>query len=120
MCDTLFDTKNSSFDAKRLFEKRYQGKRIEWQGTLRSAESFSYDMVLGSDPGTKGVFEIYELPSTLYGERTVLAMVRLPAEAAETLKDRVGETFTFQGELLKVDGFMRNVFVTDGTMQSVS
>ncbi len=119
VCDALFSAKQSSFDAKRIFDERFAGKRIEWRGTLRSAEAYTYDLVLGSQAGTKASFEVYDLPEALFGEKKVLAITGLAPNAMAELEGKTGAAFTVTGELLKVDGFMRNLYVINGAAAAV-
>ncbi|MBN1417253.1 MAG: hypothetical protein JXP34_00665 [Planctomycetes bacterium] len=116
VCEALFDPKHSSLDATRAFEKTYQGARIAWQGKLQSIETSAYDFVFGSGETAKATFEVFRVPATLFGEREVLAVVRLPRETAAQLEGRIGSTFAFEGKLLKADGFVRNLYVTDGRL----
>lgn len=114
VCDALFDPSYTSIDTSRVFDERFAGKRVRWTGTARSADAFSYDFVLGSEPGTKLVLEVHEIGSSFYGESKIQAVTRLPPEAAEELRDRVGGSLTIEGTLLKVDGFMKNVYLQEG------
>jgi len=116
VCEALFDPKHSSIDATRLFEKSFQGATIAWKGKLRSTETSSYDFVFGPGEGAKATFEVFRVPATLFGEREVLAIVRFPKDAAAQLEGRSGSTFAFEGKLLKADGFVRNLYVTDGRL----
>ena len=53
VCDAVFDPKNSSYNATRIFEERFQGKGISWDGTLRRVETYTFDFVFGDGAGTK-------------------------------------------------------------------
>jgi len=118
VCGVLFDPKNSSLDADRIFEERYEGRTVNWSGVLQKTESYSYDFVLGNGPGTKAVVEVYELPSALYGGKKVLAVVAFPEDAAGSLEDAGGKPLEFEASLLKVDGFMRNLYLADGKLSA--
>ncbi|MCZ6794171.1 MAG: tetratricopeptide repeat protein [Planctomycetota bacterium] len=107
----LFDPKLSSLDASRIFDERYAGRTVRWSGKLTKAERFPFDYVFGGEPGTKAIVEVHDTGSTLYGDGKISAVVQLPEGAAEELKELEGQTVRFEGELLRVDGFMRNVYV---------
>jgi hypothetical protein len=114
--EELFAHKLTSFDVQRIFEEHFVGKNVAWSGKLRAVEKFSTDFVFGTTSGIKATFDIYELPASLYGERNVLAFVKFTEELADRLKDLKGTSVAFKGQLFKVDGFMRNLFITDGRL----
>ena len=114
VCNAMFSPNNSSLDSSRLFEDQYEGRIVSWSGKLRSVEPFTYDYVFGWSPATKAALEVCEVESSLYGEKTVLAVVQLPKEMAEPLTKMIGETIQVEGQLLRVDGFMRNVYLANG------
>jgi tetratricopeptide (TPR) repeat protein len=114
VCNAMFSPSNSSLDASRLFEDQYEGRIVSWSGKLRSVEPFTYDYVFGWSPATKAMLEVCEVESSLYGEKTVLAVVQLPREVAEPLKAKIDATIQVEGQLLRVDGFMRNVYLANG------
>jgi hypothetical protein len=111
VCEDLFRPGQSSLAASRTFEERYEGRAVSWQGKLTSVEGFTYDFVFGSQRGTKAILEVHEVTSDVYGPTKAQAVLQLPPEAREELRESVGGTFTFEGELLKADGLMRNVYV---------
>ena len=114
VCDAVFDPKNSSYNATRISEERFQGKRVSWDGTLRRVEPYTFDFVFGDGAGTKAVVEVCDVPARLFGETKVLTVVQLSEEAASTLELKIGQRLAFEGRLLKVDGFMRTFYVADG------
>lgn len=116
LCAALFDPKLTSSDANKLFEERYQDAAVRWSGKLARADSFSFDLIFGSKPGTKAVFEVHEVAAGTFGGRKVQAVVQLPPEAAEALRIRGGQTVAFSGRLVRCDGFMRNLYVADGVL----
>ena len=52
----------------------------------------------------------------MFGEKTVLALVQLPKDADAELGAQVGQKVTVRGRLLKVDAFMRNIFIADAVI----
>jgi len=119
VCGALFPPEASSFQIHRLFEERYKGRVVAWSGVLRSLESYSYDCVFGSDPGTRAVVEVFEVEGGLFGDSMVSAVVQLPPEALEALQENKGKTVDFEGCLEKVDGCMRNLYVSGGKCTGV-
>ncbi len=113
VCETLFGTDRMSHEIKQIFEDRFDGKSIRWQGKLDRVSTYAFDGLFGFDPGTKAVFEVYEAEGSSYGGRTVQAVVQFPADAIDVLRPRTGEEMTFAGTLLSCDPFMRNVFVAN-------
>lgn len=119
VCGALFKPVASSYQMHRMFEERYLGRDVAWSGVLRSLESYSYDCVFGSDPGTRAVVEVFDVAGGLYGNSKVSAVVQLPPEALEALKEKKGKTVDFEGRLEKVDGCMRNLYVSGGKCTGV-
>lgn len=113
VCETLFGTDRMSHEIKQIFEDRFDGKPIRWQGKLDRVSTYAFDGLFGFDPGTKAVFEVYEAEESPYGGRTVQAVVQFPADAIDVLRPRTGEQMTFEGTLLSCDAFMRNLFVAN-------
>ena len=62
--------------------------------------------------GCKAVLVVHELQS-VYGSREIRAVVHLPEPDLEPLKQQIGETVQFEGQLVQADGFMRNLYVAD-------
>jgi hypothetical protein len=113
-CRELFEGSVSSFDAGSLFERSYAGKAVSWEGTLKSVDTYSFDLVFGDSPGVKAVFVVATLGSGLYSGSPVQAVVRLPRESMDPLRARLGKRVRFEGTLKSCDGLMRNVYVGDG------
>lgn len=115
-CSDLFKAGASSADIERTFASTYLGQRVTWQGTLKSCQSTSFDFVFGNQPCTKTTLDLLEVEGGSFGRKSVQAIVQLPPEAKDTLEGKTGEKISFSGELLKVDGLMRNVFVRNATL----
>ena len=47
VCGELFAEGRMSFETTQIFEKRYQGQRVRWSGTLDRIEPFRDDQSLG-------------------------------------------------------------------------
>ncbi len=99
---------------KELFEK-YKGRSVQWDGVLKTAYDFSTDFVFGSGGGVKATLEIFELTSGGSMLRTkIKAVVHFPKEDAALLKAASGKTVRFQGSLLKMEPFARELYLSDG------
>ena len=118
VCGALFDPKHSSLDSNRVFEERYEGRDVEWTGKLVKVEAYPFDFVFGNEPGTKAVIEIHEVDSALYGDRKISAVVQLDEAALKGLEEGTGRSICFAGRLLRVDGFMRNIYVASGRLEN--
>ena len=116
LCAALFGPGISSLDAGKVFEASHRGQSVRWSGTLRSADSFTYDFVFGNEAGTKATLAVHRIEQSSYGDKWALAVVQLPPEVRDSLHARVGETVTFRGVLGKVDAFMTTLFVADGEL----
>jgi hypothetical protein len=110
----LFHEDNYSFDTMEIFEREYEGSRVEWAGILKRLRRFDHDRDFGDGPGVKAVFAIATLASDLYAGREVDAIVRLPRGAEDTLE--IGERYGFSGRLSRCDPAMRNLFISDAAL----
>ena len=116
ICEDLFKPGRMSFESNELFEKQYLDRQVCWSGKLSRVTTFSFDTVFGDTRGTKAVFEIHQISSGPYGGKTIQAVAQLPADAADALRLRTGETMTFQGRLVRCDAFMSNLFLADAQL----
>ncbi len=110
---------SSSFPGQKEQElfSRVKGKKIEWSGELKSSYQFGNDFVLGNGPAVKAVFEIAEISGTYSMKTKVKAVVRLPLESLERLKNRNGEHFRFSGLLAKLETFAREIVIFNGSLK---
>ncbi len=83
---------------------------------LRKVERYHFDFVFKGDAGLKAVVEIYETQGGLYGNHKIIATVQVNGADEDALRRRIGQDVQFQGRLVKVDGFMHNIYVADGTI----
>jgi hypothetical protein len=116
ICRELFGRDHGSADIERTFATTYAGRPVEWRGVLKSSLSTSFDFVFGSQPCTKATVEIAEVGDGPFGGKTVQAIVQLPPEARDQLSGKLGQDIAFRGELLKVDGLVRNLFVKNAKL----
>lgn len=116
-CSAVFTQGGTSADTAATFASDYAGKRVRWSGNLRTFQSTSFDFVFGDKPCTKATLEVHELDGGLMGGKTVKAIVQFPPEAKDTFQDQAGAEIAFSGELLKVDGLMRNIYVKSGSLE---
>jgi hypothetical protein len=103
----------SSVEVQRVFEEQYADRMVRWSGELERVESFASDFVFGTEPGTRAVVELYKVEQDYFGVHEVMAVLQLPPEAEEALASRVGERIEFEGRLVRVDPFVRNLFLAD-------
>ena len=116
VADEIFDPTKLSFESTEAFEDRFEGKRVRWSGVLQRSSSYTTDLDFGRGPGVKAVFEVHRLTVDLFGGRDVDAVVQLPADAEDVLRNGRDEIFTFEGTLVKVDALMRNLFLENGRL----
>ena len=109
---------SSSFPGQKEQElfNRVKGQKIEWTGALKSSYQFGNDFVLGSGPAVKAVFEIAEISGNYSMKTKVKAVVRLPLDSLEALKNRNGEQFHFSGILAKLETYAREIVIIDGAL----
>jgi hypothetical protein len=114
VCETLFAPTNMSSETTELFEKNYRDRFVRWTGNLTGVRTFTFDLVFGNDPGTRAVFEIFQVGGQSFSARPVQAVVRFPVDAEDTLRSKIDSQMTFEGTLKSCDAFMRNLFVGGG------
>ena len=114
VCAALFGEGITSFTANRTFDEQYASKAVRWSGVLESVESSAFDFVFNLRDICKARVVVGQMDSSAYGDTQVFAVIQVKDPTAEALEPRVGQTVTFEGTLLKVDGFMRNLYVIDG------
>ena len=95
-----------------MFDDRYKDATVRWRGTVRRANTYSYDFNFGDGGGTKVELDVFEIKQQ-YGSRTVKAFVQLPVEAADEIGERIGEDIKFEGRLLNCEGSARRLYVAD-------
>ncbi len=106
-------------EEKELFEK-YKGRSVQWDGVLKTAYDYSTDFVFGSGGGVKATLEIFEMtPGGSLLRTKIKAVVSFPKEEAPLLKSASGKTVLFQGNLLKMEPFAREIYLTNGKVVQV-
>ena len=104
---------------KEFFEK-YKGRSVQWDGVLKTAYDYSTDFVFGSGGGVKATLEIFELtPGGSLLRTKIKAVVSFSKEEAPLLKSASGKTVLFQGNLLKMEPFAREIYLTNGKVVRV-
>ena len=116
-CDSVFTPGALSYQATQTFDSRFKGEQASWIGTLQAVEPYSYDFVFGVGKGLRATVQVHQVDGGLTGDGIVRAVVQLPAELVD-LQDRIGDRLRFSGKLIKVDGLMRKVFMSDGQASS--
>jgi len=104
-------------DVQASFEREFKDRTVRWAGELTSVARYPFDRVFGSAPGTRAVFHICDVETSL-GRRPVQAVVQLPEDAVAGMRTGVGTSWTFEGTLAACDGFMRTLYVTGGRIVS--
>ena len=110
----LFGTNRLSFETDQLFEGEYIGRKVRWSGTVRRFARHSSDHDFEVGPLTKALIRVATVEHDLYGNTEVDAVVALPVNDEQRLEE--GQEVTFTGELVKVDGLIRNLFVAEGRL----
>lgn len=112
----VFDPDLLTYEATRLFEDRYEGRTVRWQGEVVRSSYYRTDLEFGGGPGTRAVIRVHRLGWDVYGGRDVDAVVALPAEAHAVLRGAGDREVAFEGRLVRADSLMRNLFVAEGRL----
>ena len=115
LCQALFSASFPGEKEKALFQKAI-GKTVHWRGTLKSVYPYSTDFVFGKGPGAKATFEICEVASGYGMKNRIKATVSFSEETLSVLKGQTGKEFAFTGNLLKMEGFSREILLEKGTL----
>ena len=113
----MFGSAAATPEIQATFEREYKDRPVRWSGELTSVSRYPFDRVFGSTPGTRAVFHICDVETSL-GRRPVQAVVQLPEDAVGGLRTEVGAAFVFEGTLAVCDGFMRTLYVSGGGIVS--
>mgnify|MGYP001451353486 CR=1 FL=1 len=116
VCRALFEGEQALTRAQHVFAEEYESLFVTWTGTLERVQSYHSDAVFGAAPGVRAELDVARVSAGPFGERRVLAIVQFAAEARAALEARVGTSVTFEGDLLRIDPFMRHVFVARGRL----
>ena len=114
----LFSASFPGEKEKAIF-RNYEGKRVQWNGLLKSAYPYSSDFVFGKGPGTKATFEIAEVASGYGMKNKIKATVSLGEETLEILKGKNGTSFAFSGTVLKFEPFSKEILLSDGVLEQL-
>lgn len=108
----LFGEHRLGFEVERIFTDEFQGRSVDWSGTVKRQAGLMATHVFEADNRTVLVLEVASLEDDLYGSTAIDAIVAFPSDAAP----QPGETVRFTGRLIEVDGVSRDLYVADGRL----
>ena len=104
---------------KTLFDTQYKGKEVCWEGILRGAFPYNFDIVFGQQSGIKATVELLEIAQGNSSFKVkIKALVSFPPEEAARLRNSSGQPVRFQGTLLKFEALSREVYLSHGKILS--
>ncbi len=109
--DDLFTSHRQSYETEDYFLTTYFGMTVQWTGTLERTREFRYDSVFDGT-GQRAVVKIGVRGNGVLVTSTVDAIVHFPLDVALTEDQEV----RFEGELVRLDFYMRNLYIADGRM----
>ena len=105
---------------KTLFETRYKGKEVCWEGTLRGAFAYNFDIVFGQQSGVKATVELLEIAQGNSSFKVkIKALISFSPEEAALLRNSSGKQILFQGKLLKYEALSRELYLSGGRILSI-
>lgn len=113
LAEDIFLGNLMSFEVEKLFQDKYSGKQVIWQGTVRSMRDYRSDRHFGETPGVKLVATIATIDHDLYGKLKVDAVVSLPSGTPHLER---GDVITVSGTLDFVDVTMRGIFLKGASL----
>ncbi len=113
VADALFGGGLTGIDSGALFESTFADRPVAWQGVVRRVERVTLDFVFDHGPFTRVVVEVHAGTGSALRARPVLAVLSMPHDASESLRDWIGKQAAFRGRLIGHDPFSRQLFVAD-------
>lgn len=108
----LFGSDRLGYEIDERFAQAYAGARVSWRGEVERVRPFRRDRDFGDDPGTKVTVFVGHLGDGRLVSNKIDAVVQLPAGIEPTRGDEID----FTGKLIRVDRFMRNLYVADAAL----
>jgi len=103
----LLGSDRLGYEIDQRFDELYLGKQVSWSGTVEKLRPFRTDRDFGNTPGTRVTLLIGSLGDGRLVSQQVKAVVHLP-EGADLHR---GDPITFDGTLLRIDRYMRDIYV---------
>jgi len=110
--EDLFGSDRMGFETEERFSLAYRGRTVRWSGTVDSMRTFRSDQDFGSEPGTKATVHIGSLGDSKLVTSQVHAIVHLPADVELERNQEI----EFTGTLVRVDRYMRNLYVSSARL----
>ncbi len=108
----LFVSNRMSYAVEEHFAATYRGRTVRWSGTVTKLGDSHLDRDFGGKPGRKAVVLVGHLGDGQLVSDEIDAIVQLPADADVSRDDQI----EFTGTLLRVDRFMRNIYIADASL----
>ncbi len=112
----VFEPLISTYEARKRFQKHFQGRDVEWSGRVRNVEEISFDRVFRGQTGVKVKVILSPANRESHQEKEISALIRFDEEK---LPEEVqpGQDVGFSGTLFKVDRFMGNIYLKNGSLR---
>ncbi len=110
--DDLFAANRMGFETEQHFLDTYAGRTVHWSGEIEKIRAFQTDLDFAGS-GMKATVLLGNLGDGRLVSRRVHAIVQLP----EDMDVKRGQSITFTGALLRLDRYMRNMFVANATLE---
>jgi len=111
----LFETQRMSHEVKDHFEATYAGQTVQWSGKLERLSDYNSDMIFEGGQGTRAMVTLAPIQDGSF-TKDVHAIVQLTRDQAADAKALTGQEVRITGQLLSCDSFMRNVFLSGGSL----
>ncbi len=112
LIDDLFGSNRLGHEVDTRFLEAYHGRPVRWTGTVEQIRPYRGDRDFGSEEGQKAKVLIGNIGDGRLVTSRVEAVVQLPTDAPVERGDEI----TFTGTLLRIDRFMRNIYVAGGRL----
>ena len=118
VCDALFSKPFPGAEERAVFDAM-KGRRVRWKGEVLSVQLFLMDFTFGSRRGVKATVLVREMKQGQSGIPVkIKAVAAFPPELQAKLEAEKGKTIEFEGELLKIEPFAREIYLQDASLES--
>jgi hypothetical protein len=111
--EDVFGANRMSYEDDDRFEAEVRGSTVYLSGNVKQSAKYRDRDDLSPASGTKAVVTVAQIETDLYGKSDIDATVYLGGAADF---DR-GDEISFSGTIDAVDGFMRNITISDATVK---
>lgn len=109
--NNFFPKDSLLFDSSIDLEKFCQGKHVRWECILKNVRKTAFDLDFKDFKGTRAEGVLTSLNGQFGKKDEIIAVLALPDSCFEKLNSKIGQIISFAGKPIKVDTFLRKIFI---------